>query len=70
MIKNLFWAIVFQVVAVNLSYDIYLLWAYNICFGKFNQTMLGLFFVIGLAINGFSSLARIFESLKEGTSDE
>lgn len=62
MIKNLFWAIVFLVVAVNLSYEIYLLWAYDVCLGKFNQTMLGVFFVIGLAINGFSSLARMAES--------
>lgn len=59
MIKNLFWAIVFLVVAVNLSYEIYLLWAYDVCLGKFKQTLLGVLFVIGLVINGFSSLARM-----------
>jgi len=62
MIKNLFWAIVFLVVAVNLSYEIYLLWAYDICLSKLNQTLLAALFVIGLVINGISRLSRMTES--------
>jgi len=65
MIKNLFWAIVFLVVTVDLTYDIYLLWAYDICLGKINQTLLAGLFVIGLAINGFSRLSRMGKEVNQ-----
>jgi len=61
MIKNLLWAIFYLVVATSLSYDLYLLWAYDICLGKFDQTLLAGLFVIGLAVNGFSRISRMIE---------
>lgn len=65
MIKNLFWAIVFLVVAVQLTYDIYLLWAYDICLAKLNQTVLAALFVIGLVINGLSRLSRMTKGVAD-----
>lgn len=61
MIIHLFWSIFYLVVAVSLSYDLYLLWAYDIGLGKLNQTLLAGLFVIGLVINGFSRLTRMVE---------
>lgn len=65
MIKNLFWAIVFLVVALNLSYEIYLLWAYDICLSKLDQTLLAALFVIGLVINGLSRLSRMTKGVAD-----
>lgn len=65
MLKNLFWAMVFLVVAVQLTYDIYLLWAYEICLGKINQTLFAGLFVIGLVINGLSRLSRITKEVDQ-----
>ncbi|WP_312506918.1 hypothetical protein [Lysinibacillus sp.] len=65
MIKNLFWAIVFLVVAVQLTNDIYLLWAYEICLGKIDQTLLAGLFVIRLVINGLSRLSRITKEVDQ-----
>lgn len=59
MMKHLLWAIFYLVVATSLSYDLYLLWAYDICLGKFDQTLLAGLFVIGLVVNGISRLARM-----------
>ena len=67
--KHLLWSVVFLVVAVDLTYKLYCLWAYDASLGKFDQTFLVALFIIGLVINGFTALARLVESLK-GVDEE